>query len=98
MVTGMAWAKNPMLPRLKDLHAEGEKYILRPGAISKGLVACCHSFCLFYLFLTLHHGCNGFLHDEAGGLWWVMTCNGDLHGIGGFQNVVMVNLLGSGGL
>jgi hypothetical protein len=33
MVTGMAWAKNPMLPRLKDLHAEGEKYILETGAI-----------------------------------------------------------------
>ena len=24
MVTGMAWAKNPMLPRLKDLHSEGD--------------------------------------------------------------------------
>jgi hypothetical protein len=28
-----------------------------------------------------------------------MTCsNGDLRGIGGFQDVVMVNLFGSGGL
>jgi hypothetical protein len=27
----------------------------------------------------------------------VMTCNGDLRGISGFQDVVMANLLGSGG-
>ncbi len=26
-----------------------------------------------------------------------MTCNGDLRGIGGFRDVVMVNLLGYGG-
>jgi hypothetical protein len=36
--------------------------------------------------------------DEAGGRWWVMTCNGDLRGIGGFQDVIMANLIGSGGL
>jgi hypothetical protein len=41
---------------------------------------------------------NGYtVYDEAGGHWWVMTCNGDLRGIGGFQDVVMANLLGSGG-
>jgi hypothetical protein len=27
-------------------------------------------------------------YDEAGVQWWVMTCNGDLDGIGGFQDVV----------
>jgi hypothetical protein len=27
-----------------------------------------------------------------------MTCNGDLRGIGGFQDVVTANLIGSGGL
>jgi hypothetical protein len=38
MVTGMAWAKNPMLPRLKDLHAEGEKCNLETGTLRDGLV------------------------------------------------------------
>jgi hypothetical protein len=33
MVTGMAWAKNPMLPRLKDLHAEGKEYNLKTGTV-----------------------------------------------------------------
>jgi hypothetical protein len=42
---------------------------------------------------------NGYtVYDEAGGQLWVMTCNGDLRGIGGLQDVVMTNLLGSGGL
>ncbi len=37
---------------------------------------------------------NGYtVYDEAGDQWWVMACNGDLHGIGGFQDVVMANLL-----
>ncbi len=38
------------------------------------------------------------MDDEAGGQWWVMTCNGDLRGMGGFQDVVLANLLESGGL
>jgi hypothetical protein len=42
---------------------------------------------------------NGYtVYDATGGQWWVMTCNGDLCGIGGFQEVVMSILLGSGGL
>jgi hypothetical protein len=42
---------------------------------------------------------NGYnVCDEAGGQWWVMTCNGGLRGIGGFRVVVMANLLVSGGL
>ncbi len=38
------------------------------------------------------------VYDETSGQWLVMTFNGDLRGIGGFQDVVMTNLLGSGGL
>jgi hypothetical protein len=42
---------------------------------------------------------NGYaVYDEAGGQWWVMNCNGDLHGIGGLQDVVMANLRESSGL
>jgi len=62
----------------------------------KGSVACCHSFCLFFLHFMLSNGYT--VYDEAGGQWWMMTCNGNLRGISGFQDVVMANLLGSGGL
>ncbi len=59
----------------------------------KGLVTCCHSFCVFYLFLTLH--CHQYCVWWS---WWLITCNGDLLGNGDFHDVVMANLLGSGGL
>jgi hypothetical protein len=38
------------------------------------------------------------VYDEAGGQFLVITCNGDLRGIGGFHDVVMANLLRSVGL
>ncbi len=55
----------------------------------KGLVACCHSFCLFYL-LSYN---TWFLMD----IRYMMKLEGDdLRGNGDFQDVVMTNLLGSG--
>jgi hypothetical protein len=51
---------------------------------------------IFFLHYMLSNGCT--VYDEAGGQWWMMTCNGDLLGICGFQDAVMANLLGSGGL
>ena len=54
---------------------------------------------LFIFIFFLHYMLwNGYtVYDEAGGQWWMMTCNGDLRGIGGFQDVVMENLLEFGG-
>ncbi len=47
---------------------------------NKGLVACCHSFCLFYLFLH-YMAANGYIWW----CWWVITCTWvDLRGTGGF--------------
>ena len=53
---------------------------------------------LFIFIFFLHYMLwNGYtVYDEAGGQWWMMTCNGDLCGIGGFQDIVMANMLGSG--
>jgi hypothetical protein len=62
---------------------------------------CWHAATLFVYFIFFLHYMlsNGYtVYDEAGGQWLVMTCNGDLRGIGGFQDIVMANLLGSGGL
>ncbi len=36
------------------------------------------------------------IYDKAGGQCRVMTCNCDLHRTGGYQDVVMSNLLGFG--
>jgi hypothetical protein len=41
---------------------------------------------IFFLHYILSNGCT--VYDEAGGQWWMMTCNGDngdLLGICGFS-------------
>jgi hypothetical protein len=57
-------------------------------------------FVYFIFFLHYMLVSNGYtVYDAAGGQWWwVMTCNGDLRGIGGFQDVVLANLLGFDGV
>ena len=57
------------------------------------------SLFVYFIFFLHYKVANGYtVYDEAGGQWWMMTCNGNLRGISGFQDVVMANLLGSGGL
>ncbi len=41
---------------------------------------------IFFLHYMLSNGNT--VYDDAGGQWWMMTCNGDLLGICGFQDVV----------
>ncbi len=52
-----------------------------------------HAATLFVYFIFLLHYMVDILYvyDEA-----AVTCKGDLLGIGGFQDVVMANMLGSG--